>query len=736
MAVAEAVAEHGDGGATRSDSAARSENGTNGSNFFQRRSTLLDRANSLVRPLRANEPKQDHSTTARRHRKSSKRRKRKKPEPEKGKEQPEQEPEKKKDKELPRINPTSLPYNGKLSTTSIETPKSANTSVSTVTTPAVQQRSPYTGRIRNPSIDGSVTSGPLPVRKSSPMSPRKQSIKRYNDSAAAAAAAAAAVSTNNTNSNSIDPAVTFIQPTYSKSDKHTLFSHPSSKVLVFDEQLKDETRTDLAKTSGRLLGHGTIEIFQLNNGVMTYLACGTSFVYPLLRKLKILRTSFNTFILPLVNPERYWKISVDTSDAQVIARFEEILKETVRYRKLFFVEESSSQEEMVTVAVDVSPSTPIEENNDKMSSLDDILPNTSTPKNEFQLSISLPESPPSAPISPHNPVDSDLVGGGQSHFDLDLDTPSRLSRPAPTWPSDHSFMSALASLDVNDEPMIHHPKPKYPVTIPHSNPFQVQRHSIPQTSRAPMTTTTTVPVTDAPVVATIVSNVSTDSLDSLLDEYEENITTKSAIVPSRPQSRASTSFVSSAINYKRPSQFEGKIEDEDPYLEDFPTTSLSEYNRIHNGVPALTKSRSSYSIATSLRGGNSQNLSTTYREIYRSITERNLAQHLAEDDTRSAKSTKSHYQSRSKHPPLSRSAYTPAFTPVAVKPSHARKPKKYSNSVINERPGGLNPDDVYKMVSSRSANVRKSGERLERERDIKAKQNGGGGGIASRLFGW
>ena len=118
--------------------------------------------------------------------------------------------------------------------------------------------------------------------------------------------------------------------------KVTLFKYKSSRILVFDEQLNDN-KTDMEKlSSGRLLGHGEFEIFQLHNGDVTYLSCGPSFVYPLLPKLKILRINFNQFILPLVNPERYWKISINSDDKNLIHLLERTLERNVKYRNLFF----------------------------------------------------------------------------------------------------------------------------------------------------------------------------------------------------------------------------------------------------------------------------------------------------------------------------------------------------------------------------------------------------------------
>lgn len=111
--------------------------------------------------------------------------------------------------------------------------------------------------------------------------------------------------------------------------KVSLFRHGSARIVDFQEQLHKELQA-----LGTLLGHGSLEIFQLHSGTVTYLACGRQFVYPLLPKLRILRTSRNQFVLPLVNPERFWKIHLEEATQQELESLEEVLKPLVKYTSL------------------------------------------------------------------------------------------------------------------------------------------------------------------------------------------------------------------------------------------------------------------------------------------------------------------------------------------------------------------------------------------------------------------
>ncbi|CUM50206.1 unnamed protein product [Debaryomyces tyrocola] len=522
--------------------------------------------------------------------------------------------------------------------------------------------------------------------------------------------------------------------------KVTLFKYKSSRILVFDEQLNDK-KTDMEKqSSGRLLGHGEFEIFQLHNGDVTYLSCGPSFVYPLLPKLKILRINFNQFILPLVNPERYWKISINSDDKHLIELLEKTLEKNVKYRNLFFginqlssinICEAMEQEIPKNVANDKeTKQLPISEAifNSSTGSEKHEVPVTENPLN-YQFPIifnEIPDSPPSAPLSPHN----------ENITNVNLVTPTKNPQLLPGWSlkkkqSDQSINSAMASLDVNKEsipagthdrrtnlkgifgsdkmnaplklnqsPKVHQPKPKRYANLPNQSSTQFQNK-----------------------IHKSQDNKSDSSMDSLLDEYEDNIhTTKSITFNSRPPSRpisVASSFSRPQINYTRGSYFHGPIErDADDAVnsqyneafEDqiFPTTSLSEYNKTRNGghnggyVKSRRSSRSELYTSesnwmepstTAIESGQNRIMKSRnsihdhgrpvnadVKQIYRSFTQRNLSQYTSDlksnADSKSVKSQARKVQ--------------PTFNPVKIRsPTMGSLHRKgsYANSVTSGRTG-------------------------------------------------
>lgn len=144
-------------------------------------------------------------------------------------------------------------------------------------------------------------------------------------------------------------------------DKVILFRYKLLKVLVYDEQPED------LKLLGRLLGHGAIEIFQLHNGDVTYLAVGPSIIYPLLPKLKVLRIAFNQFIIPLVYPERYWKVFVNSEEPHVLQVLQNTFDRVVKYRDLYQRQEFDIDKQPVELKLvngdlpfEVPPSPPLE----------------------------------------------------------------------------------------------------------------------------------------------------------------------------------------------------------------------------------------------------------------------------------------------------------------------------------------------------------------------------------------
>lgn len=517
-------------------------------------------------------------------------------------------PEKQKDKYHEKGQGRESPDDGR-----VQPPVGGNLESGTPETGKPETGKPETGKLKLVKHTDARTALPVPQ-----LSPRKQAILRHKKSDASVEEPqfVSEVKQLKKNRKPMQPLVSGAEDEkfsrllagQSMADKATIFRAPSARISVYHEQV-----VDLAPAaSGTLLGHGEFTIFQLHNGDITYLACGSSFVYPLLPKLKILRVNRTHFILPLVNPQRYWKIDVDTHDDATLAQLEQVLQDIVNYTTLY-------------VELDNSPAGHVDLlSSDPVSAIPDDAAGNYTP-----FFNAIPESPPSAPVSPQqlNLYDTQLTFARMmSPPQLDLNKPDQKLLKTHSQPLPQSLpqiLPTLSSLSQGLQP-------------DHVNPYK------------------------------FVSNGSdSSSMDSLLDEYEENVSMTKSINfnASQPPSH-SASLVSVPhppnITYSRGrafvlpdrsvagSSYGGRRNDE---LDDgFPTTSLSQYNRrrtsqggrsrqssvseLYTSVsnwmepgaaPQLTHSRSNYTLGSRASGTRPVNVKDTYRDIYRSITLHDIA---------------------------------------------------------------------------------------------------------------
>lgn len=648
------------------------------------------------------------------------------------------------------------------------------------------------------------------------MSPRKQTLLRHKKGSSQASEPsfvseakeykkhrkqhpANSVSTSETNTEDDDQKYLMLLAQQNLEGKASLFRYRAARILVYHEQIKDPV---LQSSPGTLLGHGDFEIFQLHNGDVTYLACGRSFVYPLLPKLKILRISLNQFILPLSNPERYWKINLDTEDVTVIEELEGILQKIVKYTDLsmgagkshslpkYFSEDSPKQDpahELVN-ATTQTPKKNIRQNGtaeqaqsaEVSSSHAGHVDKASQYKPFFS---DIPESPPSAPISPQQIFEAD------NSFQL-------LPLREPRWPiqrekSDQSMTSAIASFSFTeqnarkqDSSKLRQPKP---VVMPQANPsLHANPHAIPHiiphgdplanphVNNVPHEN----PVTHRNLISYKHHSIhngaqarhkgdaksDTSSMDSLLDEYEENISTTKSINYNIPRSQSRTMSLASsayppAINYQR-----GKIPlvpditsnrgsvthetvEEEQENEEFFKTSLSQYNRarqsthsqrsrrsspseLYNSVsnwmepnvriqPTLSHSRSNYSLSSARNSVSAHRTQEAkLKDIYKSITENNLHASFSPNGRRQSVGSSREYGPRPKTNTLS-----------AVSENRLMRGETQSQKSASSRNGNrngreqLSSTDVYRLVSARSGRSESVNRETKR-------------GSISRLFGW
>ncbi|CAM9021455.1 unnamed protein product [Wickerhamomyces anomalus] len=118
------------------------------------------------------------------------------------------------------------------------------------------------------------------------------------------------------------------EETFDPEERITLFHFLKANIYSFEEM------DNMEEKQGRLLGHGKFEVYQMHMKKVSYFQCG-SVVYPILPRLKILKISHNQFILPLSNPERYWRIVIETNDSLIIKELEEVFKKICHFRNLY-----------------------------------------------------------------------------------------------------------------------------------------------------------------------------------------------------------------------------------------------------------------------------------------------------------------------------------------------------------------------------------------------------------------
>lgn len=112
-------------------------------------------------------------------------------------------------------------------------------------------------------------------------------------------------------------------------ERVTLFQFSKANIYSFEEMADN-----LEEKQGRLLGHGKFEVYQMHMKKVSYFQCG-SVVYPIFPRLKILKIARNQFILPLSNPERYWRIVIESHDNSVIKELENVFRNICHYRNVY-----------------------------------------------------------------------------------------------------------------------------------------------------------------------------------------------------------------------------------------------------------------------------------------------------------------------------------------------------------------------------------------------------------------
>ncbi|KAI5970187.1 INP1 [Candida margitis] len=480
-------------------------------------------------------------------------------------------------------------------------------------------------------------------------------------------------------------------------DKVTLFKYKLSNIVELPHK-NDK--------SGSLLAHGEFEIFQLLNGSVTCLSCGgKSFIYPLLPKIKIFRISFNQFLMPMLNPERYWRITIDTEENNVLAILEGTLERNVNY-----IHVSDS-----TVS-DHSPNAEVTEQenggntNDESGLANSIdakpreLMKSPSPQNKIFPTIidtEIPESPPSAPISPtHSPI---------QQFELSPKATRHHATSLLKKSSQQSLSTNVACLDWNNNTNSQPNQQLKPRRSFHSNPYRTNssyddthlshNHEKPGGNTAYHQNNT---AAHTPSHIKTVDEQSEGSMDSLLDEFEQNIarTVRNPSVYSRPVSRLQsvTSHHNPVPTYSRGKYFHGNIDRDEEEEDEDDADAAAE---VYEDARAFTDRRGVLPNGSSIHGDATRNGGEGRATAYTSsLHDRGL--HSARS-RRSSRSDLYTNESGWMEPNLDASTYQKTPIRGSSNVSSSRLPKSRSNySISSSASNGYNLGNIYRSVIGQS----------------------------------
>ena len=113
-------------------------------------------------------------------------------------------------------------------------------------------------------------------------------------------------------------------------ERVVLFSCKKARITAYNI---DGCNSHVKSTQGSLLAQGEFQIYELGASRTTYFICG-QVVHPVMKCLKIFRAGPKTFVLPLYNPERYWKIDLETANSNELAILECVLRCVCEYKDL------------------------------------------------------------------------------------------------------------------------------------------------------------------------------------------------------------------------------------------------------------------------------------------------------------------------------------------------------------------------------------------------------------------
>lgn len=112
--------------------------------------------------------------------------------------------------------------------------------------------------------------------------------------------------------------------------KTVLFTLAESEIAVYKAATdvpfdgSSSIHSVIKKNKSSLIAQGKLEIYQINS-IFTYLMCG-SVIHPILPSCQMIKINSNTFIIPIKNPLRYWRLTLNTENEEVVSAFQEVVQ--------------------------------------------------------------------------------------------------------------------------------------------------------------------------------------------------------------------------------------------------------------------------------------------------------------------------------------------------------------------------------------------------------------------------
>ena len=211
----------------------------------------------------------------------------------------------------------------------------------------------------------------------------------------------------------------------------TLFSLDESEMAIYNNSKELNITSSihsvikLQDSSSSLISRGKFEIYTINSS-LNYFKCG-SLIHPILQNCKFIKININTFIIPLKNPIRYWKLSLNTESLSTIDKFQSII-DSIAILEINLIDNYTVQSPFNSFAeIELHHPTPVRPNSSS---------NTSNNSSILQKYTTSPitslfnDKEINSDIDPDLDDDLNLVGlsiDSNSEIDIDIDLNSELN---------------------------------------------------------------------------------------------------------------------------------------------------------------------------------------------------------------------------------------------------------------------------------------------------------------------